>query len=196
MTTSLINGYMVVGLPGAGNYRGVDREPWDIIDAAYYDRDLPSDIQQIYASIKNDPSRGFWWPTVQSRTEAAKLLAFTRTREPQAELIGIVSPYLDRVAGRAGQQDTTLLHLGFDLISVGEWSLLRAMAESATHLPDRTAALINASGLLRRAEDADRVETSYRRMAEQGFVEAIADRGSGLPVEPVGVYLTGEEAPE
>ncbi len=115
------------------------------------------------------------------------MLAYSRTKERRAELVAICSPYL-RYLGRDEWSEPAAEFLGVDVISVGEWSLLRAMERAAISLPKEVAQL-NRSGLLRDESAIARVEAYYRELSDQGRVEPIAARDTGVPVESARVHL-------
>lgn len=188
MTGREVNGYLVVSPARAGSYRGVDRQPWETIDAAYHDRTLPKDIVRLYECIRASPSRGLWWASTSSLEHAAIMLEFTRTREPHAELIAVYSPYLLHEVGREVWIDREAGVLGTDVVSVGEWSLLRALGRSDISPADDITEHINEWGLLRDASAAGRVEDYYRQLSDDEVVEPIAGAGAGIPVEPTTVF--------
>lgn len=194
MKSHTVNGYLVVRAAGARQYRGVDREPWDTVDSAYFAQTLPPEIRHFYQDVRDAEKRGFWWPTTESGEIAQKMLSFTQSRDPDAELIAVFSPYLAQTMGRSAWTERGALLLGIDVISVGEWSLLRKLECASGQLPDPIAALMNESGLLRHADDAEVIAEHYRRVAEQGLVETIAGTDSGIPVEPVWVYTIERQA--
>ena len=192
MIEPVVNGYVVVSARGGGAYRGVDREPWETIDARYYARTLPEDIRRIYETMRGTEMRGLWWPSSSSRQDARRLLSFTRIHEPSAEMIAIESPYLEHAVGRDGWTDSSVEFLGVDMVSVGEWSLLGAVERAGVGGSDDVVPPLTDAGLLRDASGTARIEAYYRRLAERGRVEPIADVDSGVPVEPVRVYLMPE----
>jgi hypothetical protein len=189
MTAPLINGYLVVSAPSERlSYRGVDREPWEAIDEAFYARTLPLDIRREYEVMHDECE--FWWPALRSRRQAERLLAYTRQHEPSAELIGVLSPYLANMLGYEAWPDSTATWIGIDIISIGEWSLLRALQEASVSLPGDEVAL-NEAYLLRSDAEASRVEQHYRRLAAENRVEPIADPDA-LGTEAVVIYTLGE----
>lgn len=188
MKSHTINGYLVVRVAGARRYRGVDREPWDTVDSAYFAQALPPEMRYFYQDVRDAEKRGFWWPTAESLEAAEKMLAFSQSREPDTELIAVFSPYIEQTIGRRAWAERGARLLGIDVISVGEWSLLGKLECASGQLPGPIAALINEAGLLRHADDADVIAEHYRRVAGQGLVETIASADSGIPVEPVWVY--------
>jgi len=186
MNENIVNGYMVVRSPDQSGYHGADREPWEIISARYYTHELPPNIQRLYEEIDSIDERGFWWPTSRTREDAECMLAYTREYDPTAELIAIYSPYLFRLHRRSWTEHDASF-LGFDVVPVGEWSLLRELTAN-TSLPDSIRALLNSNKLLYDETMADVVEAYYRDVSGQPGVEPIGDKDSGLPVEAVRVY--------
>lgn len=189
MTEHIANGYLVVRASGGRRYRGADRQPWELIDAAYYSRALPDDIRRLYEGMRAGEGRGLWWPTTSSREDATRMLTFTRAQEPAAELIAIHSRYLRHETGREEWTEASTRFLGIDVISVGEWSLLQALDRAGVSLPQHIAAQLNSAGLLQDESEVELVEAYYRQLSNQGGVEPIADKDPRIPVEAVRVYL-------
>src|SRR4051812_23571261 len=54
MRPQTMSGYIVVNSPRSGTqYRGVDREPWDLIEAHYYDRRLSQNLSRDFERIRS-----------------------------------------------------------------------------------------------------------------------------------------------
>jgi hypothetical protein len=119
------------------------------------------------------------------------LLKYTESQGCSSEIVGVWSPYLELVGGKESAiADENVMAAGVDVISVGEWSLLRCLQEVADRGAVKSLAqLLNPYGLLNDAADVRRVEELYRTLSEAGIVEPIADPDSGLPVEPVSIFL-------
>lgn len=105
------------------------------------------------------------------------------------ELLGVFSPYLAEVLAWDGWEEPTADFLGIDVVSVGEWSLLRALLEST--VADKLTGLINSQGLLSDASSIAVVERIYRQYAAENIVEPIADIDSDLVLDPVRVFSMG-----
>jgi hypothetical protein len=192
MTAPIVNGYVVVDSPRVDfSYRGVDRQPWDLVEAHYYEGRLPEHLCTIFERIRSAENRGFWWPVSRSRSAAEALLKYTESQGCSSEIVGVWSPYLELVGGKEGSiTNESVMVVGVDIIAVGEWSLLRCLQE----VTDRGAAkslaqLLNPYGLLNDAADVRHIEELYRTLSGIGIVEPIADPNSGLPVEPVSMFL-------
>ncbi len=188
----MIHGWVVVSGANPDGYRGVDRLPWGVVDNAYYAGKLPDDVRRLYEHVRDSPRLGFWQPIATSVRTAASLYEYTRSEAGDAELLGVRSPYLSAL-------DNPLLpcreatFLGYDVVAVGEWSLLRSFAEERGGHRDRPesryiSTLVNTSYLLRRSADAEVVEGLYRKVASSNLLEPIAPVASGLPVEAVAVF--------
>lgn len=129
MSAPMINGYTLVSSQGSGIYRGPDRDPWDLVDERYYAGTLPEAIRVEYEILKSDEARGLWWPTSTDLSSATRLAEFSRQAGGDVELIGVFSPYIDQLPHRKAWEEPRARLLGLDVVSVGEWSLLRAMLE-------------------------------------------------------------------
>jgi hypothetical protein len=191
MIAPVVNGYLVVDSPPVEfPYRGVDRQPWDLIESHYYERRLPEYLSNVFERIRSVENRGFWWPVCSSRSSAEAFLSYTENQGRPSEIVGVWSPYLQSLDQRVAVVDENVVTVGLDIVAVGEWSLLRCLQEVADRgAMDTLAQAINPYGLLHDKADVHRVEELYRTLSEAGFVEPIADPTSDLPVEPVTIFL-------
>lgn len=186
-----VNGYIVVDKPQHGFiYRGVDRNPWEVVTDHFYEGRLPKEERSRFEHISLHEPHDLWWPVSREIGAAHELLAYSIANGPPCELIAVSSPYLSSLRFRAETSGRPLHFLGTDVISVGEWSLLKILQEHVLEDPSHPLPFIlNEHGLLRDGRDVGKVEVLYREWAELGRVEPIADVASGLPVEPVDVFL-------
>lgn len=191
MSPSPVSGYFVVDAPRAETpYRGIDRQPWDLVESHYYARQLPHDLLHEFERIRSAEHRGLWWPICTSRAAAAVLLEYSESQGRRSELVAVWSPYLGLVLGDGAAPDPEIVPVGIDVVTVGEWSLLRALQECPrTSGGNAVRELLNPYGLLSNASDVRVVEETYRALAEEGVVEPIAEANSGLPVEAVTIFL-------
>ena len=174
-------------------YRGIDCEPWDHLDGKYYENVLPTSVCAKYKAIRADSSRGLWWATCRDFTSASELANISWQAGRDDTLLAVYSPYLAEVFDRGGWEEPMAIFLGFDLVSVGEWSLLRALLESEAIPTDEILHFINKSGLLQEASSSCAVEKYYRNRAARNLVEPIADIDSGGVVDLVSVYLLTQD---
>jgi hypothetical protein len=187
MNAPRINGYVLVSM-SPGLYRGVDRDPWDYIDERYYAGTLPDSIRTAYDVQRKNASHDLWWLTCNDLPQAMTLADFSRQQGMSVELIAIHSPYLAQVREQDSWEEPRARSLGSDVVSIGEWSLLRAgLEEAPDSVAGELATLVNSAGLLRDPTHASTIEQRYRELAEANIVEPIADAASGL-IESVAVY--------
>lgn len=178
-----INGYVVVNAP-TNTYRGVDRDPWGIVGDHYYSNVLPQGIRALYEDMDRD--RGYWWRSTPSINAAKDALAYSRKFDEGAELLAIYSPYLDSL-GVTPWADTVSDSIGYDVVGVGEWSLLSAFHSSSVCIPDHIS--INEGGLLDEPALMDSIVDAYRVHAGVNELEPLAPEADGLPIEAVRVFL-------
>jgi hypothetical protein len=192
---AVTNGYLVVGAPTVSSrglvYRGVDRGPWETVADAYYAHRLPGALRTVYESIKKGANRAFWWPTCRTLEEAQLLLGYTRDQKAPAQLVCVFSPYLQTDLQRIPLAQDCVSFLGFDVVAVGEWSLLRVLASANADFPSGLTGAINQNGLLEEKHGQLLVEQAYRQMAAEGHVEELA-RQKQLPIECVAVWEVSE----
>lgn len=184
-----MNGFLVVdGAKLASGYRGVDRYPWETIDAHYYEKLLPPDMREVYELLRAPSRRGMWWPTAETVSLADRLLDYSRRFSPDDALVGVESPYLASALGRTTLDMPGWTLIGFDVVAVGEWSLLEVLSELDASLLSDVAFSLNPSGLLHDRKDLGLVARVYEALARAGVVEPIASPDPRLPLEAVAIY--------
>jgi len=189
MSAALVNGYILVSSPNLeAVYKGPDRAPWELVDDDYYMGRLPPTLRAAYESMRSDEARGLWWVTCKELAAAIPFAEFERERGRSVELLAVRSPYLANSQDRQEWEEPRAIFSGVDIISVGEWSLLRIIQESRHPACDDLRAIVNDAGLLPDPSSAHTIERKYRELARANIVEPIAEPDSGLVVETVEVY--------
>ena len=190
MNKVLVNGYVLVSLDTSGSiYRGPDRALWEKVDDDYYSGRLPPQLHMAYKSIKSDDSRGIWWTTCKTLETVISFAEFENKKNHNVEPLAVWSPYLANTQSCQGWEEPRATLLGFDVISIGEWSLLRAIQECqhGAHCEDFEIK-VNKAGLLSNSSSVREVENKYQKLASEGMVEPIAEVNSGAVVESIEVY--------
>lgn len=183
------NGYLVVQ-QRAGRYRGPDRNPWDIVDEAYWAGRLPLGLRTHYERMKAE--RGLWWPTTCSLNIATQLAEYSaRITGESWEIVGVCSPYLASLGRTACVDAGAFSRFGLDVVSVGEWSLLRALIEAAQVGADIDG-FLNEFGLLSESSSVSAIVRSYSSAVQAGQVEEIGLHTAERGIEVVQVFLRGE----
>lgn len=193
MSPYAISGYVVVDAPKIGaRYRGIDRQPWELVDLHYCTKVLPPEVLYEYSRMQSLTTRGLWWPVCSSAEVAERLLAYSEEEGRPSEVVAVWSPYLDTIHGSSTLDGEQVVPIGVDVVAVGEWSLLGALEDCDAI--EGVRALLNSYGLLSDAANVGVVEDAYRALVKEGVVEPIADAASGLPVEGVAVFLVTRQA--
>lgn len=190
MTSNIINGYVLVDWSAAcSRYRGVDCDPWEYFSARYYTGELSSLEKALFDEVECDESNGFWWGAANDLNVALLLADISRRAGRNDVLLAIFSPYLANAYGRTGWEESGVKFLGYDLVSIGEWSLLHQLLDLQVDLPKEVYPALNENGLLRDSSYSGILERFYRDQAADNIVEPIGDIDCGVGVEPVSVYL-------
>ena len=189
MSAALVNGYILVSSPDVkAVYKGPDRAPWESVNDDYYGGRLPPILRAAYEAMRSDEARGLWWVTCKELAAAIPFAEFVRGRGRSVELLAVRSPYLANSQDRQEWEEPRAVFLGVDVISVGEWSLLRAIQESRHPACHELDIMMNDAGLLPDASSVSTIEQRYRELASENIVEPIAGPNSGIVIEPVEVY--------
>jgi hypothetical protein len=180
------NGYLVVRNQGT-RYRGPDRQPWDAIDDAYWAGRLPPSIRGQYEEMR--AKRGLWWPTVCSLSHAMDLANYSEgVGGGSWEVVGVHSPYLASLGMPACPDSNVFEQCGLDVVSVGEWSLLRALIEAHPEQSD-IEILLNEVGLISDPDSVQSVVRKYRSFVKAGRVEDTAEPTADRGIETIVVFL-------
>lgn len=189
MRTALVNGYILVSPVNSEiTYRGVDRAPWEMIDSDYYLGKLPPVLHTSYKSMKLENSRSLWWLTCNKLETVISFAEFEQQKNHNYELLAVWSPYLAGIQNHQGWKEPKATFLGIDIISVGEWSLLRAIQACQHPTCSKLKAVMNSAGLLSNKSYINIIVQKYRELANKDIVEPIAEPGSGIAIEAVNVY--------
>lgn len=182
-------GYVIVERceDGASQYRGVDRSPWDVVLSKYWSGDLPPSVKIHFEEMRSRDLRGVWWPFARTVSSLETLFRYTSACGGDVSVVAVASRYLaaigiPTVRLPAGEQ------LGYDIVSPGEWSLLRVLCEEAPEAIGRNGLLLNSNGLLDCPASADAIVSLYHELAADGLVEEIG-ADPRLPVDVVGVAM-------
>lgn len=170
------------------SYRGPDREPWHAVGDAYRDGRLPPEIRDRYAQMRRENS--YWWETVQSLSEAIDLAKYSEEASGTPwEVVGVFSPYLASLGRTACFDADAFEACGLDVISVGEWSLVRALAEAYPNSVELQSVL-NEFGLVSKPDSVDFIVQRYWSSAQvEEIGQPTADRG----IDAVVVFLRGAQ---
>ena len=182
------NAYLLVPRPTT-RFQGPDRTPWDVVGEAYWARRLPRDLRTYYEQMMR--RRWCSWPTTRSLDIATALADYsTRMSGESWEIVGIFSPCLAALETASCSDAEGFSRVGVDVVSVGEWSLLRAL-EEAPHVIVPLERLLNQYGLLSDSRDVPLIVRSHAFAVQARWVEEIADPATGYGIEAVDVFFRG-----
>lgn len=179
-----VHGYLPVGAD----------QPWQGLDStiveALYDRylegTLASDLSQICAQRNFELP----WdsPIIHSVRDATAILRWAAPRWPSVRLLACACDTLDRWGVR--RFPVLCRPLGFDVVSLGEWSLLHAMLDARVH----PGVHLNPHGLVDRLEDA-MFEVAMHSMAGASPGEQVHGDQHPDVRGPVGLKVEGDPDP-
>ncbi len=183
MSKQVINGYIIVNPKTVtSSYRGVDREPWGGIGDAFYAGRLPEQLRQVWDAMR---PRDLWWATCR-REMLEKFESFLNQEGIPYEVLAVCSSYLSAARSERTALTPEHLFLGFDVVGVGQWSLLRALLESPAHRS--VADLVNDAGLLADLERGEFIAATYADATGRNEVEPLGETDPRLPIDVVSVY--------
>lgn len=154
-------------------YRGIDRLPWEDIDDAYYSGRISSELMRVRQQIESE-NRGVLGPRLLRDLDAVRTV--WRVFKERTEIVAICSSELAS-NGNAAPFDGSFRFIGFDCISLGEWSvILRGVFYRPDLFPDFVP-LLNENGLL--ASESKCKELFYRYVdlssTNEDIVEPLMD---------------------
>jgi hypothetical protein len=181
----LVPGREVVPRIGDVYYRGVDRQRWiDVFDEDFYSNRTPEDVRMLGTTLRNS-NRDFTGIDLCRDEEAAsKLLAYSNRSAPSNELIVVRCPELENVNG-ASKINCTVDWMGYDVVAIGEWSLI---AEGVFRNPEyfsKWLPRINPFGLLTDPAAIAEYISTYESAIATGQAEPVAPKSAGLGISPI-----------
>ena len=172
---------------GALCYGGIDRMPWFDLDEEFYAGTLPEGVARLRKSLDlaNDDLTGIRlckdWPTARA------LLEFDERARLVNEIVCVRSGKLAAIKGTVGSSDVPAVRWGgYDLVSLGNWSLLREGLFRSPASFQGWEKVLNEFGLLSSPESADEYLRLYEAASHAGRVEELPGSLYGFDVIEVG----------
>ena len=169
-------------------YSGLDRAPWGAVLELYYTDRLESEEQIAFEKLRSGHESGYWWPLCRSLSSLAKWQTVLHRERVPFEVLGVYSRYLEACGLQSFLLPTPRSRLlGYDVLSVGEWSLLAALLESDSAVAKSAASKLNSNGLMDNCNSMHQIEGVYHLLEETNEVEEIASVESDL-MDCVAIY--------
>jgi hypothetical protein len=188
----LINGYLVVRKPshnfdakgragfrkvpariGEFFYGGMMRMPWFDLDEAYYNGTLPSELRNHLEQIDDANKDLTGIDLCADQTIARRILAFSNQEASLNEIIVIHSEELAKIKGSMVKCPVEVDWHGFDIVQLGEWSLLEDGIFAKPAAFPHWVAQLNAKGLLNSSEGIQDLVADYQTAVAAGLVEPL-----------------------
>jgi hypothetical protein len=167
-------------------YRGVDRLPWEDLDDAYYAGTISEELLRVRDKIEAE-NKGLLGPRlIRDYSDA---LFVWQAFEEKTEIIALWSPQLAQNTGSVSCNGE-LQPIGFDCISLGEWSVLIRGAFYCSHEFSGLLGELNEYGLLKSDDDCDKLFSRYIELSRSGYVEPLMDNPTAIHMR---VFLIGGE---
>jgi hypothetical protein len=164
-------------------YGGVDRMPWFDVDEARYGGTLPPELGARWEGLRegNADLAGL---VLAGLDDARALLAFSNRGGNANELAAVRGSRLDALKGTL-PAPAAIDWLGWDVVSLGWWSLLSVVFAVPAAFPG-WAARINPHGLLESPDDAQALAQAYADAEARGEVEPLPEPVLGIELIRVG----------
>lgn len=192
MNSAFVNGFLVVRRGEyVGGYAGIDRDAWSDLDDLYYADMLKDDCLSTYRQHDADDANGGFMETAASMDIAQRLANCCSAEGKKVEVIAVNSDYLTNFPSRDPWREEGLQSLGYDVICIGEWSLLRVLLEYwKGEVPDDLRASFGPHGLLLETTKKNAIVELYLSLAERELVEDIGGEDSRDFIEAIEVLRT------
>jgi hypothetical protein len=218
METAQVNGFMVVRKPALNRdetgrgafstkapcldamcYGGVDRMPWFDIDEQLYVNALREPILRARQLIRMDNDDLSGIEVCRDLDTATMLLHYSNRSNNANELIAVRSDALTAFKGEVMLDPSQVEWLGYDVIALGQQSLLRDGVFAVPRAFPAWQQRINSLGLLPAPDLVESYTAAYRAVAKAGQVEdisgiegAISGWGYTVAAIQIGRILTKE----
>ena len=192
LPTNWVNGFMVVRKPtlnrdaaarGAFSdhtpcrealcYAGIDRMPWFDIDDLWYAGSLPEPWLSARKQLRSDNSDITGLELSQDLNVAISLLTYSNRANAANELIAVRSEALLPAKGIVATGPLAIAWLGYDVVALGQQSLLRDGLFAVPSAFPSWWERINDSGLLPSLALVEGYTIAYRAASSRGEVEEI-----------------------
>lgn len=168
-------------------YRGIDRMPWEEVDAAFYTKLLPKGVDEIWANMQKE-RRGVGGGIVcRTKKEAEALLSFSNGKQCINELCVFYSDMLAEIRGYI-EIDETIEWLGYDVVSIDNWSLIASGMLCSPEFLQRWESNLNENILLDSADNVRDIIHDYKEFAKSDqFVEDLIEVPFGIDAFRIGI---------
>jgi hypothetical protein len=153
-------------------YGGIDRLPWFELDDAYFTGTLPARMEEIWRDVHTTRDHT---GLDLCRDLAVSFEVLRWSGLDRNELIALRGRQLTDIKGVFALPPSHVQWRGFDVVALGEFSLLAAGVFRAPNHFSRWTAQISAHGLFSTAEQLSQYVDDYNEAAAKGIVESLSD---------------------
>jgi hypothetical protein len=175
---------------GALCYGGIDRMPWFDLDEEFYNGTLPASVKPLREALDRPDGDLTGLRLCQDLSAARSLLEFNDHSRQVNELIAVHSDKLAEIKGTLDFDGAKGLPLGFDIVSLGNWSLIREGLFRSPSFFHKWKHVVNEFGLLHAPAAAHEYVGLYETAALAGEVEELPGSLYGIDVIEVKKVLT------
>ncbi|HEX2205997.1 MAG TPA: hypothetical protein VHG91_21960 [Longimicrobium sp.] len=175
---------------GGRCYGGIDRMPWFDVEAALEIGPLPPEAAAAWAAVEAGDSDFSGVRLCPRLSDAAALLKVSNRKGAENELVAVRGALLDEIKGTVPVGSARIEWLGYDVISLGWWSLLSVLFRVPSAFPG-WGPRINGAGLLPSADLGRELARAYRAAELRGEVEELPEPDCEIDVVRVGRIRTG-----
>lgn len=154
-------------------YGGIDRMQWFDIDEEFYSYNLPVNINQKRQLILDQNTDFSGINLCQDLYMAVDLLNYSNRLKAINELLVIQSSKLNQIKGDIELDDSLVTWLGFDVIAIGYFSLLREGLFAKPFYFKGWHKQLNDYGLFSSEKIGYEYKKEYEIIAQSNFVETI-----------------------
>lgn len=148
--------------------------PWFDVDDDSYAGQLPPDVRQQWERLQSTNTDTSGIRLCREVAAAAAMLTYANRRVAANELIALRSARLAEVKGTIRAKEIGLEWIGYDVVSLGWWSLLEGLFWAPSAFPGWMVR-VNGDGLLPDRETARAFIEAYRTAERAGDVEEIPE---------------------
>jgi hypothetical protein len=164
--------------------------PWVDLDEEFYNGALPESVTPLREALDRVNSDLTGLRLCRDLTAALALLEFDDHSRQVNELVAVRSNMLAGIKGTVDFDAARGLPLGYDLVSLGNWSLIREGLFQSPAFFRGWEQVVNEFGLLRAPTAAREYSELYEAAALAGKVEELPESPYGIDVIEVQKVLT------
>ncbi|GAB4226124.1 MAG: hypothetical protein Tsb0021_01870 [Chlamydiales bacterium] len=175
-------------------YRGLYRSQWEELTGAYYQNNLPQELEKIFLNMKSKSNQFVRGVLInQNYNETKEILNFSNQKYSESsEIIAIYSDLISRTQGEMFSQEH-IIWIGYDVVKIASWSFIEYGVMNFEPMFVKWKNSLNQYGLIpdtnasEAKKMADALIIDYENFANQKVLEPLSGDRSYIDTVRIGI---------